>query len=126
MGKFVIKATANGGFKFDLKAGNGEVIASSQIYKSETSCRAGIESVRTNALAAVEDQTVENFEVKKHPKYEMYTDKAGEIRFRLKAKNGEIIATSEGYKKKASALNGIASIGKNAPDAKVEMLDPEQ
>ncbi len=125
MGKFVIKATANGGFKFDLKAGNGEVIASSQIYKSETSCRAGIESVRTNALAAVEDQTVENFEVKKHPKYEMYTDKAGEIRFRLKAKNGEIIATSEGYKKKASALNGIASIGKNAPDAKVEMLDAE-
>ena len=75
MGKFVIKATANGGFKFDLKAGNGEVIASSQIYKSEASCRAGIESVRTNALAAVEDQTVENFEVKKHPKYEMYTDK---------------------------------------------------
>ena len=125
MGKFVIKATANGGFKFDLKAGNGEVIASSQIYKSETSCRAGIESVRTNALAAVEDQTVENFEVKKHPKYEMYTDKAGEIRFRLKAKNGEIVATSEGYKKKASALNGIASIGKNAPDAKVEMLDAE-
>ena len=125
MGKFVIKATANGGFKFDLKAGNGEVIASSQIYKSEASCRAGIESVRTNALAAVEDQTVENFEVKKHPKYEMYTDKAGEIRFRLKAKNGEIIATSEGYKKKASALNGIASIGKNAPDAKVEMLDAE-
>ena len=125
MGKFVIKATANGGFKFDLKAGNGEVIASSQIYKSETSCRAGIESVRTNALAAVEDQTVANFEVKKHPKYEMYTDKAGEIRFRLKAKNGEIIATSEGYKKKASALNGIASIGKNAPDAKVEMLDAE-
>ena len=119
MGKFVIKATANGGFKFDLKAGNGEVIASSQIYKSETSCRAGIESVRTNALAAVEDQTVENFEVKKHPKYEMYTDKAGEIRFRLKAKNGEIIATSEGYKKKASALNGIASIGKNAPEAPV-------
>ena len=125
MGKFVIKATANGGFKFDLKAGNGEVIASSQIYKSEASCRAGIESVRTNALAAVEDQTVENFEVKKHPKYEMYTDKAGEIRFRLKAKNDEIIATSEGYKKKASALNGIESVGKNAPDAKVEMPDAD-
>ena len=73
----------------------------------------------------VEDQTVENFETLKHPKYEVYTDKAGEFRFRLKAKNGEIIATSEGYKKKASALNGIASIGKNAPDAKVEMLDAE-
>ena len=110
MGKFVIKETANGGFKFDLKAGNGEVIASSQIYKSEKACKAGVESVRNNALAEVEDQTVENFEVKKHPKYEMYTDKRGEVRFRLKAKNGEIIATSEGYKKKASALNGIESI----------------
>ena len=119
MGKFVVKTTANGGFKFDLKAGNGEIIASSQIYKSEKSCNAGIESVRNNCTAEVEDQTVENFEVKKHPKYEMYTDKAGEIRFRLKAKNGEIIATSEGYKKKASALNGIESVKKNAPDANV-------
>lgn len=123
MGKFVYKETANGGFKFDLKAGNGEVIASSQVYKSEKSCLAGIESVRTNAAAEVEDQTVENYEVKKHPKYEVYTDKAGEYRFRLKAKNGEIIATSEGYKAKPSALNGIASIGKNAPDAPVTKLE---
>ena len=123
MGKFVIKDTSNSGFKFDLKAGNGEIIASSQIYKSEASCKAGIESVKVNALAPVEDQTVENFEVLKHPKYEVYTDKAGEFRFRLKAKNGEIIATSEGYKAKASALNGIASIGKNAPDAKTEKIE---
>ena len=123
MGQFVIKDTCNGGFKFDLKAGNGEIIASSQIYKSEASCKAGIESVKVNALAPVEDQTVENFEVLKHPKYEVYTDKAGEFRFRLKAKNGEIIATSEGYKAKASALNGIASIGKNAPEAKVEKIE---
>ena len=72
----------------------------------------------------MEDQTVENFEVKKHPKYEVYTDKKGEFRFRLKAKNGEIIATSEGYKAKASAMNGIASIGKNAPDAKVDVIEP--
>ena len=123
MGKFVYKDTANGGMKFDLKAGNGEIIASSQIYKSEKSCLAGTESVRTNCAAEVEDQTVEGFEVKKHPKYELYTDKAGEFRFRLKAKNGEIIATSEGYKAKASAMNGIASIGKNAPDAKVEVVE---
>lgn len=119
MGKFVVKETANGGYKFDLKAGNGEIIASSQIYKSEKACLAGIDSVKANCAAEVENQIAENFEVKKHPKYEMYTDKAGEIRFRLKAKNGEIIATSEGYKAKAGALNGIASIGKNAPDAEV-------
>ena len=122
MGKFVMKETANGGFKFDLKAGNGEIIASSQTYKSEKSCEAGIESVKKNALAHVEDQTVENFEVKKHPKYELYTDKAGEFRVRLKAANGENIVASEGYKQKASALNGIDSIGRNAPDAAVEKI----
>ena len=95
MGKFVVKETANGGYKFDLKAGNGEIIASSQIYKSEKACLAGIDSVKANCAAEVEDQTAENFEVKKHPKYEMYTDKAGEIRFRLKAKSSKDLVESE-------------------------------
>lgn len=52
-------------------------------------------------------------------KFELYTDARGEYRFRLKAGNGEIIATSEGYKSKASAINGIESVQKNAPDAKI-------
>ena len=118
MGKFVVKQ-AGSGFAFNLKAGNGEVIATSQTYKGKDSCLAGIESVRKNCGAAVEDQTVEGFEQVKHPKYEVYKDKAGEFRFRLKAANGEIIATGEGYKAKASCLNGIASIGKNAPEAEI-------
>ena len=119
MGKFVVKQVASG-IKFDLKAGNGEVIATSEVYSSEKACKNGIESVRKNAVAAcIEDQTVEGFEKVKHPKFEVYTDKKGEIRFRLKAANGEIIATSEGYKSKASALNGIESVKKNAPDAPV-------
>ncbi|MCR5484984.1 MAG: YegP family protein [Clostridiales bacterium] len=122
MGKFVVKQSPSG-FKFDLKAGNGEIIASSQVYAAEKSCLNGVESVRKNCAAAIEDQTVEGFETLKHPKYEVYTDKAGEIRFRLKASNGEIVATSEGYKSKASALNGIESIKKNAPDAKLEKLE---
>ena len=49
-------------------------------------------------------------------KFELYTDKAGEFRFRLKAGNGEVILASEGYKQKASATNGIESVKKNAPD----------
>lgn len=49
-------------------------------------------------------------------KFELYTDKAGEFRFRLKAGNGEIILASEGYKQRASAENGIESVKKNAPD----------
>ena len=114
MGKFVIKKT-NSGIKFDLKAGNGEVIATSEVYTSEAACKNGVESVAKNApVAAVEDQTAEGFEKCKHPKFEVYVDKAGEFRFRLKAKNGEIIATGEGYKAKNSCLNGIESIRKNA------------
>ena len=122
MGKFVIKTTKNGGYKFDLKAGNGETIATSEIYNALTSCKNGIESVRKNsAKAGVEDQTVEGFEKVKHPKFEIYTDKSGEFRFRLKATNGEIIAVSEGYKTLTSCKNGIESVKKNAPEAEVKM-----
>ena len=119
MGKFVIRKT-NTGIKFDLKAGNGEVIATSEVYAAEDSCRNGIASVQKNApVAAVEDQTVEGYAAEKHPKFEVYADKAGEFRFRLKATNGQIIAVSEGYKAKASCLNGIESVKKNAVDAAI-------
>ena len=124
MGKFVIKNAAKGkGVKFDLKAGNGEVIASSQVYASMKSCRNGIDSVVRNApIAPIEDQTQEGA-LEKCPKFEVYVDKGGEYRFRLKAANGQIIATGEGYKAKKSCLNGIASIRKNAPDAPVEVVE---
>ena len=119
MGKFVIRKT-NTGFKFDLKAGNGEVIATSEVYTTEDACRKGIASVQRNApVAAVEDQTAEGYAAEKHPKFEVYTDKAGEFRFRLKATNGQIIAVGEGYKQKASCMNGIESVKKNAADAKI-------
>ncbi|MCR5456557.1 MAG: YegP family protein [Clostridiales bacterium] len=118
MGKFVVKE-AKDGFKFDLKASNGEVIASSQVYSTVSACENGIESVKTNSVAEVEDQTVEGFEELKNPKFEVYTDKAGEFRFRLKARNGEIVAVSEGYTTKANCLNGVESVKKNAPEAEV-------
>jgi uncharacterized protein YegP (UPF0339 family) len=53
-------------------------------------------------------------------KFELYTDKAGEFRFRLKAGNGETIAASEGYKTRDSALNGIDSVRRNAAEAKLD------
>ncbi|MBO4798956.1 MAG: YegP family protein [Candidatus Methanomethylophilaceae archaeon] len=119
MGKFKIKKAKNEEFMFNLLASNGQVICSSQMYKALPSAKNGIESVKKNCCSAVEDQTVEGFEKLKNPKYELYTDNAGEFRFRLKAGNGEIIAVSEGYKSKAGALNGIDSIQRNAPDAEV-------
>ena len=117
MGKFVI-SQAKTGVKFNLKANNGQIIAASQIYKSLRTCMQGIASVQKNApIAEIEDQTVEGYETKKNPKFEIYTDKKGEFRFRLKARNGQIVATGEGYTAMRSCQNGIASIRKNAPDA---------
>ena len=119
MGKFVV-SEAKTGFKFNLKATNGQVIATSQIYDAIEGCMNGVESVKKNApVANLEDQTVEGFKEEKHPKFEVYQDKAGEFRFRLKASNGQIIATSEGYKQMASCQNGIKSVAKNAPEAAV-------
>ncbi len=122
MGKFEIKETKSG-VRFNLKAGNGEIIASSEIYASERSCLKGIASVQRNApVAPIEDQTQEGWKSEKHPKFEVYTDKAGEFRFRLKATNGQIICHSESYKAMASCLNGIESVKKNAAEGKIEKV----
>ncbi len=123
MGKFTIKATKKG-FTFNLKAVNGEVIAvGSEVYTTLTSAKNGIASVSKNApIANLEDQTINGAEEQKNPKFEIYKDKAGQFRFRLKAKNGEIIACSEGYVKKDSCKKGIASVRRNALDAPV--IDP--
>ena len=119
MGKFVVRKT-NTGVKFDLKATNGQVIATSEVYTTLAACKNGIASVQKNApVAAVEDQTKENFAVEKNPKFEIYTDKAGEFRFRLKATNGQVIAVSAGYTSLANCTNGVESVKKNAIDAEI-------
>ena len=119
MGKFVVKETSTG-VKFDLKATNGQVIATSEVYTTEKACMNGVASVQKNApVAAVEDQTVEGYAEEKCPKFEIYTDKKGEFRFRLKATNGQIIAVSEGYLTMVNCKNGVESVKKNAADAPV-------
>ena len=122
MSKFVIRKVASG-IKFDLKHTNGQVIATSEVYTTKASCLAGVASVKKNApVANVENQTEEGYAVQKNPKFEMFQDKAGEFRFRLKARNGQIIAVSEGYTTKASCENGIASVQKNAAEAENEFV----
>ncbi len=118
--KFEIKKGKKG-FTFNLKATNGEIIATSEVYASKDSCKNGIESVQKNApIAEIEDQTEKDYTTASSPKFEMYKDKSGQIRFRLKAKNGQIIAVGEAYSDKAGCKNGIKSIQKNAPTAKIE------
>ena len=123
MSKFSAKLTP-AGFSFNLVADNNEIIATSQVYTSKGACLKGIESVQANApWAPVEDQTAKDFEHLENPKFEVYTDKEDKFRFRLKAENGEIIAASQGYKAKASCLNGIESVRKNAPWAEIVAED---
>ncbi len=123
MGKFVVKATEKGA-RFNLVASNGQVIATSQTYKVLRSCLGGVNSVRVNApVAAIEDQTQEDWTKEKCPKFQVYLDKAGEFRCRLLAKNGQNICHGEGYTQLRSCLNGIESVRKNAVDAEVEQAE---
>ena len=104
-GTFVIEIGKSGKFRFNLKAGNNEIILSSEQYEAKSAATNGIESVRKNAG---DDG---NF-VRK-------TAKDGSPYFVLKAKNGEIIGTSEMYTSKSGMENGIKSVMTNAPVAKV-------
>lgn len=120
MSKFVLRAVSTG-FKFDLTASNGQVILSSEIYASRAAAIKGIASVRFCAPTAnVENRTEEGFRSLLNPKFEMYQDKAGQFRFRLKARNGKIIGTSEGYTARTGCLKGIESVMVNAAAAEIE------
>jgi uncharacterized protein YegP (UPF0339 family) len=106
MGKFVITKRNNGEFQFNLKAGNGQIILSSEGYSSKLGCENGIESVKRNA------QDDDRFEIK--------TSAGGKPYFTLKAANGQVIGTSEQYESVSARDNGIASVKTNAPDAAID------
>jgi uncharacterized protein YegP (UPF0339 family) len=105
MGKFEIKKDKAGEFRFNLKAGNGQVILVSEGYKAKPSCLNGIESVRKNS------QFDERFERK---------ETATGHKFDLKSTNGQVVGTSEVYTTVSAMKNGISSVMKNAPDASVD------
>ena len=120
MQRFVIRQVPTG-YKFDLKAANGQTVAASEVYKTAAACRKGIESVRKTApLAAVEDRTEDGFQALPNPKFEIYRDKSGFFRFRLKSRNGKVIAAGEAYSTKPACENGIESVRRNAAEAEYE------
>ena len=120
MGRFTVKKT-DSGYSFNLVADNNEIVATSQVYTTKAACLKGISSVESNApFAPIEDQTVKDYEAEANPKFEIFSDKAGEFRFRLKAGNGEIIAASEGYTAKDSCLKGIDSVKYNTVWSDIE------
>ncbi len=106
MGKFKIKTTAAGNFMFNLVAGNGQVILTSEAYNSRAACENGVESVKKNAS---DDGRYDRLEAKDGSPY-----------FNLKAANGQVIGKSEMYSSASAMENGISSVKKNAPEAGVE------
>ncbi len=106
MGKFEIKKRSNGEFQFNLKAGNGQIILSSEGYSAKASCMAGVESVRKNAQ---DDE-----------RFERGTSSNGKHYFKLKATNGQVVGSSEMYETASARDNGIESVKKNAGEASID------
>ena len=107
-GKFEITTTSNGKFMFNLKADNGQVVLTSQMYEAKTGATQGVESVRVNALL--------------EERFERLASAKGDPYFNLKAANGQVIGHSQMYAAAASMENGIASVKKNGPNAIVADL----
>lgn len=112
MDSFSLQKTPKG-YTFVLRSGNGQTIAVSESYRTEAACRGGVRSVCANADAPLEDRTAGE-PLLPNPKFQLYQDKRGLYRFRLKAKNGRIIAVSQAYRSKAACLEGIESVRTNA------------
>lgn len=107
-GKFEVYKDKAGKFRYRLKAGNGQIILTGEAYNSKDACLGGIESVKKNS--------------QKEASFEVYEDKKGGFRFRLKASNGEIIGQGESYNARSGCMKGIESIKKNAVDSKIVEL----
>ena len=107
-GKFVIEKAKDGQFHFKLKASNGQVILTSEMYKAKSAATNGIESIQKNAA---DDSN-----------YERKESKNGKPYFVLKAKNKQIIGQSQMYSSTASMEAGIQSVKNNGPGASVEDL----
>ncbi len=107
-GTFDLKKSTRGKFMFNLKAGNHEIILTSELYETKAGAQNGIASVKTNAPS--------------DSRYDRRTAKDDSPYFVLKAGNGEIIGKSEMYKSTSGMENGIESVKKNGPDATVKDL----
>lgn len=105
-GRFELYKDKAGEFRFRLKAGNGEIILTSEGYKQRASAVKGIESVKKNSASEA--------------RFEKKASGADKFMFNLKASNGQVVGSSQSYKTESGSDNGVQSVMKNAADAKVE------
>ena len=102
-GKFELKKSSNGKFFFNLLAGNGQIVLTSEMYETKPSAANGIESVKKNAGDAA--------------RFEKPVNQGGKPYFVLKAANHQVIGQSQGYSSEAARDAGIASVGSAADGA---------
>lgn len=120
-GKFIIKKTPKGFFRFSLAAANSMTILTSKNYATKANCIAGIETIKKNSNSEIEDQTLQKPIEKKCPKFEIYLDKANLFRYRMIAANGMNVAISEdGYSSKNGCINGIKAISRAVDNAQID------
>ena len=112
MGKFVISKTPTG-CRFSLHAANGEIVATSEVYSTAAACEKGIQGVRKCAHSAPETDLTGEAALPANPRFEIFSDKAGSFRFRLRARNGKIILAGQPYSTIAACRKGIESVRKN-------------
>lgn len=105
-GKFEVYKDKRGETRFRLKASNGQIILASEGYKTKSSAMNGVASVQKNAP--------------NDARYQRKESKSGKPMFNLRAGNNQVIGTSEMYDSTAACENGIASVKKNAPGAKID------
>jgi uncharacterized protein YegP (UPF0339 family) len=118
--KYQVYQDVSGKYRFRLRAENNKIVAVSQAYDQHAGCINGVKSIQNNCSAAIEDITTKGMGIP-NPKFQVFSDIAGEYRFRLIASNGEIVAASEGYQGKEGCLNGIAAVKSNC-NAEIEDL----
>jgi uncharacterized protein len=104
-GKFDLKKSKSGQFMFNLKAGNNQIILTSEQYRDKAGALNGIEAVRKNSG--------------NDANYEIKTAKNGAPYFVLKAANNQVIGSSEMYSSVSSLTGGMLSVKTNAKKATV-------
>ncbi len=121
-GRFIITKTPKKFYRFSLQAANYQTVLTSKNYTTLATCRDGLETIKKNAQAPIEDQTLlKATSSLKYPKYEVYFDNEDKFRYRLLASNGQNVAMAEdGYATKAGCMNGIDAISRAAVDAEVD------
>ena len=118
--KYQVYRDVAGKFRFRLRAENSQIVAVSQGYENHSGVLNGVKSVQTNCGSEIEDMTVEGARIP-NPKYQIFYDKSCGYRFHLNARNGEIIAASEGYETKDGCMNGINAV-QTSCNAEIEDL----